>query len=245
MPEPDSPSDRIRQALAPRVSRAQVVLGVLLAGVGFAAAVQVHATRSDTAYAGARRQDLVLLLDSLESAAQRATAEIAELERTKRALVTNTNRAQAAVAQAREELQVLGVLAGTLPATGPGVHITIRDPNGAIASSTLLNALEELRDAGAEALEINDTVRVVAETALVDTATGMAAGGVALEPPYVVEAIGSPQTLSQAVVFPGGLRDEVTALGGTVQVRTDPDLDIASLHTPKPPQYASPAPDGG
>lgn len=244
MPEPDG-RDRVRKALAPRLSRAQLILGVLLGVVGFGAVTQVHATDTDTAYSGARRQDLVLLLDSLESAAQRASAQIAELQQTRRALVTSTSREQAAVARARTELEVLGILAGTLPATGPGVRITIHDPSGAIGSATLLNAIEELRDAGAEAVEINDTVRVVARTALTDTANGIAVDGMGLQPPYLIEAIGSPRTLSEAVIFPGGLRDEARALGGTVQIQPGQELDIASLHTPKPPQYASPSPGGG
>ena len=244
MPEQDG-RGRVRASLAPRLSRAQVVVGVLLGLVGFGAVTQVHATDSDTAYAGASRQDLVLLLDSLESAAQRASAQIAELQETRRALVSSTGREQAAVTRARAELRVLGILAGTSPATGPGVRITIHDPSGAIGSSTLLNALEELRDAGAEAVEIDDTVRVVARTALTDTTDGIAVDGQTLQPPYLIEAIGSPQTLSAAVIFPGGLRDEVSALGGTVRIEPAPELEITSLHTPEPPQYASPSPGGG
>ena len=63
---------------------------------------------------------------------------------------------------------MLGILAGTVPATGPGVTITIDDPDGAVTRPTLLDGVEELRDAGAEAIEINDSVRVVASTSFTD-----------------------------------------------------------------------------
>jgi len=135
-------------------------------------------------------------------------------------------------------------LAGTEPVHGPGVRITIRDPSSAIGAATLLNAVEELRDAGAEALEFNDSVRVVAQTALVDTNRGVVIGGTSVQPPYVLEAIGAPHTLSEAVVFRGGLGDEVSALGGTASVGEADHLRIDSLHTPQPPQYAAPTPAG-
>jgi uncharacterized protein YlxW (UPF0749 family) len=230
--------------LRPHASTASVVVAVLLALLGFAAVTQVRATESDTAYEGARRQDLVLLIDSLDAATQRAQADLADLQRTRRSLQADTSAQRAVLRQSRQQLRVLGILAGTEPVDGPGVRITIKDPSSAIGAATLLNAVEELRDAGAEALELNDTVRVVAQTALVDTNRGLVVGGTPVQPPYVLEAIGAPHTLSEAVIFPGGLDDEVSALGGTASVARVARLQIESLHTPQPPQYAAPTPAG-
>jgi uncharacterized protein YlxW (UPF0749 family) len=239
MPEPAEAHHlpTLRSAFGLHVSRSQLVVGVLLATLGFAAAVQVRATHSDSDYAGARRQDLVLLLSSVESAAQRTQTEIDNLERTRRALEHSSHRTQTAVLQAKRELQVLAVLAGTVPVVGPGVRITIDDPSGSIGAASLLNALEELRDAGAEAIEVS-SVRVVAQTALVDTAGGVRVGGTVVRPPYVIEAIGAAHTLAEAVVFPGGLQAEVKALGGSVAVQEEGSLRIDSLHRPQPAQYA-------
>lgn len=222
--------------------RAQAVVGAVLALVGFAAVTQVQATRSDDVYGGARRQDLVLLLDSVESAAQRAEDQIADLERARDALLADTSREAAAERQAEEELQTLGILAGTLPAVGPGVRITLQDPSRAMGSATLLNALQELRDSGAEAIEINDSARVVVETALVDDPPAIVVDGVALRPPYVLDVIGDPDTLAGAVTFPGGLADEALTLGGSVSVEELSQVTIDSLHTFQAPEYASPTP---
>ena len=41
------------------------------------------------------------------------------------------------------------------PATGPGIEFTISDPDGEVGPTVLLDALQELRDAGAEAVEIS------------------------------------------------------------------------------------------
>jgi uncharacterized protein YlxW (UPF0749 family) len=237
--------DRLMAAMTPRASRAQVVVAVLLVLVGFGLVLQVRTTHSTNDFAGARRGDLVELLDSLEAASQRTQSQIDSLEETKASLQSDTNRNEAALDAAHEQVQVLGILAGTIPAQGPGVRITISDPSDAIGSSTLLNALEELRDAGAEAIELNDSVRVVAQTALVDLDNGVAVDGVQLQQPYVIEAIGSAHTLHAAVMFPGGLRDEVETFGGTVQVRELSDVEIASLHRVEQPQYAQTVPQSG
>lgn len=217
-------------------------MAVLLALLGFAAAVQVRANAADGVFPGARRGDLVQLLDSLDAANSRAEKQIAELEATQRELQTSSDRRRAALQEARQEATTLAILAGTVPATGPGVVINIEDPGDAVGAATLLNAVQELRDAGAEAIEINDSVRVVAQTYFADGEGGVAVDGVQLKPPYVIDVIGSPSTLSVATGFPGGLEDEVTALGGRVEVTQADAVDVTALAEARTPEYAAPTP---
>jgi uncharacterized protein YlxW (UPF0749 family) len=244
MPEPTPQGrDKVRTALRPRFSRAQAVIGVLLAIVGFLAIVQIRSEQSaEEDLAGARREDLLQLLDSLDAATTRVRGEIEDLEQRRRDLRSSANSRQAAISEARAQVEVLGVLAGTLPARGPGIVIHIQDPQRAIGTSTLLNALEELRDAGAEAIEINNSARIVAQSAIVDAEGGVQVDGTLLRPPYVIEAIGDAHTLQEATLFPGGLQDEVEQLQGTVRLTTSPNLLISSLYSHPAPQFASPAP---
>jgi uncharacterized protein YlxW (UPF0749 family) len=243
MPDPTPQGrDKLRAAMRPRFNRAQAVIGVLLAIVGFLAIVQIRSEESaGDDLAGARREDLLQLLDSLDAATTRVRGEIADLEQRRRALQSSANSRQAALSEAREQVRVLGVLAGTLPARGPGIVIHIEDPQRAIGSSTLLNALEELRDAGAEAIEINNSARIVAQSAIVDAAGGVQVDGTLLRPPYDIEAIGDAHTLREATLFPGGLQDEVEQLQGTVRLSSSPHLQISSLYSRPAPQFASPA----
>ena len=243
MPEPTPQGrDKIREAMRPRFNRAQAVIGVLLAIVGFLGIVQIRSEQSaGDDLAGARREDLLQLLDSLDAATTRVRGEIADLEQRRRDLQSSADSRQAAISEARAQAEVLGVLAGTLPASGPGIVIRIDDPQRAIGTSTLLNALEELRDAGAEAIEINDSARIVAQSAIVDAEGGVQVDGTLLRPPYAVEAIGDAHTLREAMLFPGGLQDEVEQLRGTVQITSSPNLQISSLYSHPAPQFASPA----
>ncbi len=238
--EPESALRRLLKALTTRASRAQVVVAVLLCVLGVAATTQIRLTRSTNDFAGQRREDLVDLLDSLSSATDRARSQLDELEQTRSDLESSTQRRSAVIDEATNRLEVLGILNGTIAATGPGVVVTIEDPRGSVTAATVLNGVEELRDAGAEAIEINDQVRVVASTAFVEGDGEIRVDEVSLRPPYIIDAIGASHTLSTAMVFRGGLSDDVAREGGTATVREADSVDVMALHELRQPEYAQP-----
>jgi uncharacterized protein YlxW (UPF0749 family) len=226
--------------LTGRPGGAQIVVAVLLAALGFAAVVQVRLTQTDSNFGGARRGDLVELLDSLSGAADRAQQQIGELQQTRTDLLSASRRQQAAVSEERTRLSVLQILTGTVGAVGPGVTVTIDDPDSAVTAPILLNGIDELRDAGAEVIELNNSVRVVASTSIVQHDGVLVADGTELHPPYLIDVIGSSHTLADAVVFPGGLSDEVEHVGGTTSVHEAEVVKVDSLHTVVPPEYSQP-----
>jgi uncharacterized protein YlxW (UPF0749 family) len=232
---------RLRTGFRP--SRGQAIVAVVLGLVAFLAVVQVRVNRADDGYANARREDLIAILDGLGQNTRRLESEIADLEKRRNVLSSSADKAQTARQQAEEQAQVLGILAGTLPAQGPGVRITLTDPESKMTTSNLLDAIEELRDAGAEAIQINGSVRVVASTDLVDDPPGVRIDGRKVGSPYVIEAIGESHNLAEAANFPGGLVSEVTGpqVGGTAEVTELQKLQITALHTPEEHRYARPA----
>jgi uncharacterized protein YlxW (UPF0749 family) len=239
----DSPGrDRLVSSVKKPRTRGQITVAVLLAIVGFASVVQVQANERDDDYEGMREEDLVQLLNSLASASQRAENEIAQLEQTRASLRSDTDARQAALAQARERAEVLGILAGTLPAVGPGIVVTVKDPAGNVGIDHMLNGIEELRDAGAEAVEINDAVRMVAQTALEDGPQGVIVDGTELTPPYTIEVIGDPHTLATALNIRGGFVQDIEdpTVGGDVNIQETTTVEIATLAELEEPEYAEP-----
>ena len=139
---------------------------------------------------------------------------------------------------------VLGILSGTLPAVGPGVTITIDDPEGVLRATTLLNGIEELRGAGGgEAIEINDTARVIASTSFTDQNGAIMVDDTELQAPYVIDVIGAPHTLSEAVTFRGGFASSVQQDGASIEVEESDVVEVGSLHEVEPPEYAQPTDD--
>ena len=87
-----------------------------------------------------------------------------------------------------------------------------------------------------------DDVRVVANTSFDDTPDGVSVSGTEVRPPYVIEAIGDPNTLAGALQIPGGVTATSRRVGAeaTVDIRTRVVVDaLLSVATP---QYARPVP---
>ena len=251
---PEAGGGRLRRMMTPRLRRVDLSVAVLLVVLGFAAVVQVRATQEDGPLANARQEDLVQILDELANRNDRLRAEVSALERTRADLSSGTGTTQAALIETRRRTQLLGVLAGTVAATGPGLRLTIGDPDGTITADVLLGALEELRAAGVEAAQLEGpvsmgepadrpVVRVVASTSFVDAEQGgVEVDGVLLRPPYRFTVVGEPATVETALGIPGGVVDVVEGRGGRAVVVRDQDVLVGALRPLTPPRYARPAP---
>lgn len=246
----------LRTALHPHLRRVDVAVAALLALLGFAAVVQVRSTKDDGVLASARQEDLVQILDDLTNRSQRLRQEVGTLTQARERLTTGSGREQAAIAEARRRAQVLGVLAGTVAARGPGVLLTIADPEQKVTADVLLDALEELRDAGAEAIQLEGSVdpetntpapgqvvRVVASTSFVDAEDrgGIEVDGTLLRPAYRFVVIGDPATISAALAIPGGVIDNVGQSGGRAVVVRRESVLVGALRPLDKPRYARPA----
>jgi uncharacterized protein YlxW (UPF0749 family) len=130
------------------------------------------------------------------------------------------------VRDARESLAGLQVLAGVVPVEGPGIRITIEDPEGEVEWDAMLDLVQELRDAGAEAIAIGD-IRVVASTWFGPAERGIAISGEPAEAPYEISAIGPSEELAEAMSIPGGPLTVIAARpAAEVQVRTEEGMTL-------------------
>ncbi|WP_129838183.1 DUF881 domain-containing protein [Streptomyces sp. RFCAC02] len=226
----------------PRATGSQFVAAGLLFVLGLGLAIQVRAANSeDTALAGARTEDLVRILSDLDDRAARLEAERADLERQRTELENSSDQAEEARRQNEERAGRLGVLAGTEAARGPGITLRIADPLGTVEADMLLDAVQELRAAGAEAIQINE-VRIVAETAFTDDNGGIRLDGRPVSAPYLVRAIGRPQDLEPALNIPGGVVQSLENDQASVSVERSETITVDALRSPEQPDYAQSSP---
>ncbi|MCG5433184.1 DUF881 domain-containing protein [Mycobacterium sp. MYCO198283] len=217
------------------------VLLCLLLGV--AIVTQVRENESADGLDDARPADLVVLLDSLRQREATLTGEITALQSTLDALRSSGSDDQAAVRDAEARLAALSILVGTVGATGPGITVTIADPATGVAPETMLDVVNELRAAGAEAMEIRTAgpaVRVGVDTWFVGSPGALVVDDRPLAAPYTVVAIGDPPTLAAAMNIPGGAIDSIERVGGVVTVSQSDRVDVTALRQPKQRQYAQP-----
>ncbi len=244
-PEETLPGEARRRLLdaVRHPTRSQVVVGLLLAALGFAAVTQVRATELDDTYASYREQDLVDVLSTLTGASQKAQSELARLENARRDLLSDNDRRQAALTQAAQAADNLEILAGQVPVSGPGIRVVVTETDGTISVDSLLDTVQELRTAGAEAMEFNDEVRIVAQSSFTDGVGGIVIDGSQLTSPYVIEVIGDPDTLEAALGFLQGPTEQLEDDGATVEVSAPDLVAIASVRTTARAEYAQPTED--
>lgn len=226
-----------------RPTRGHLVAGVILMLCGLAVTLQVRALSTEQDFSTLRRSELIAMLDDLNSESRRLQTEIATLEATRQQLQTGADRQQVAQAEAEKRRSELAILAGTAPAVGQGIRVVIDDPQSKVGESLLLAALGELRDAGAEVIEINDSVRVVASTWVSSDGSTLVVDGITLRRPITLEAIGDPHALSEALRFRGGLVSEISdeRIGGQVSIVTESAIAINSVRQVVEPRFARPA----
>lgn len=239
-PEPAQQTGRQRLVAVlwpPRVSRAQLIVALLLFVLGLGLAIQVRSNSDNSALRGARQEDLVRILDELDNRTQRLEDEKQRLEDQRTELENSSDQAEEARKQTVQKEQQLGILAGTVAAQGPGITLTVQDPSGTVESDMLLDAIQELRAAGAEAIQVND-IRVVADTYFTGTGADIEVDGKPVKAPYRFKVIGKPQDLEPALNIPGGVVQTLEKEQATATVARSQKIVVDALRPAKRPDYA-------
>jgi uncharacterized protein YlxW (UPF0749 family) len=180
--------------------RAQAALEIALVCfvLGLLIVLQLRSTSRAATLLG-RTSDQSLVLATLVDANAGLRNEIAELE-AQLALLNQANREQSDAALIAE-LNRLFVVSGTNAASGPGVRINV---SGQINPLDMQDLINELRNAGAEAMDLNGR-RLVARSVVARDGNDLVLDDVRLTAPYLLQAIGNSDTLEKALLRHGGL----------------------------------------
>lgn len=214
-----------------------VLLLVICFVLGLAIASQVIAQHDDP-FDSLSQQDLVVLLEELADREEELRTQRAELAKQLASLedeATKRQAAQEAAAAARTHAQINAAL---VPVTGPGVEVTVRDPEKALRASHFVMTIGELRNAGAEAAEINGR-RLTMRSAFTSDDEGISLDGKRLEAPYVWRVIGEGKTIATALEIPGGTASQMRAKGAHVDIQTSDEVRINSVAPAVTPQWAT------
>ena len=127
-----------------------------------------------------------------------------------------------------KELENSNLIVGNTDIYGEGIIVTLTDNNNqVIVAEDLLELINELRYAGAEAISIND-VRIINTTDIVEVGnTLIMVGGQRLSSPYVVKAIGNQAYLSSILSLKNsGFIDKYNNSGKTVTLVASKKVEI-------------------
>ncbi|MEP7054787.1 MAG: DUF881 domain-containing protein [Actinomycetota bacterium] len=226
--------------MRPRGWKAQLPVAALAALLGFGLVVQVRTTQGGSALGTARADDLLRIIDDLTARSDRLRQETDDLRAARARLTTSGDKAAAAIDEAGKRADTLAILAGTVGTHGPGIRAVVDDPGHVLHADFLVDVIQELRDAGAEAMMINGH-RVGAPTYVVDDVVTRVIDGAPLTQPYTITAIGDESTLASALAIPRGIVDTAQDAGAKITVNPAADLVIDALRPLSAPRYARPA----
>ena len=229
---------RLFKMSRPRATRANLLAALLavLLGAGIAAQVQLTNQRGLDELS---QTDLVRVLDDISLRSSRLDQQVRELETTRDRLKSGTGTAGEALDQAQKRVDTLGILAGTVATKGPGITLRITDPSRQLTGPIILDLIQELRDAGAESIDVGG-VRVVASSFIGDRDGELLVDGVTVEPPILIKVIGDSKTLSSAMTIPGGIVESVRQKGANATITESSLVEITALHRPAEMTHAKP-----
>jgi len=179
----------------------QVMLTATTFLLGLLVMAQFHTHRlTGKARAFASSADQSVILSSLVEANASLRAEIEALE-------AQLDRYQDAGSSGMletlvEELNRIKIVNGLVQVSGPGIKVRISGPLNALNVQDLVN---ELRNAGAEAIALNGERLVLWSAIAVDDQGWLTVDGVRTASPYLFHAIGDGETIETALLRSGGL----------------------------------------
>lgn len=184
-----------------------LVLGVICIILTMAICVQIKTVKNNGTTLGqteeeSRLKDQVLKMkEKYDIAYENLTRVEEELEQV-RANVTSNNEE---LEKLEEEIKQANTLLGYTEVKGQGVTITVADgvstPNTLNPSDLLihdldiLNIVNELKNAGAEAIEVNGK-RIVSTTSVMCDGNVITINGEKISSPFVINAIGLPEQMA-------------------------------------------------
>lgn len=216
----------------------QVALAVVALVLGFLIVTQVRSQAGGTGLEDRSAQDLTLLVANLNTRNDQLRGEVADLGRQLDSIAAAQARGDTSAGQLRADLVRVRIWSGVDAAVGQGVRVVLRGPVTAVVLEDLVN---ELRNAGAEAIAVGG-VRVVPATIAGGVPGSLSVEDTPLSDPVEVVAIGNAATMTGTLTRAGGLvaQEMATNEGLAIEVTPADRLQVPATARDLTPRVAKP-----
>lgn len=217
----------MRPAMGDR--RSQLSVAAVSAILGLLIWVQLKGQAGGSELASKSVQELTGIVANQNTENDRLRAGVSSLEVQLSELQADRANGATSVDQIQSELGRIRAWAGLDAISGPGVTITVGGEIDAAAVDDLVN---ELRNAGAEAIAIDD-IRVIARTSVSGVPGSLDVDGFLLRDPFRIRAIGKPEVLVGSLTRVGGIIAQLSATNPSATVDVEPSNDPMTLPASK------------
>ena len=190
-----------------RKPRNQLTIAAVALILGLLVVVQLRSQSGGTGLEALSAQELTVLVGNLNTRNDQLREEIATTEKELVDLQGAQSRGETSVDQLRLDLVRVRAWTGLDSVTGSGIRITVAGP---IAGTGVQDLLNELHNAGAEALAVAG-VRVVAGTVVAGAPGALSVENTALSDPFEIAALGNSATLTGSLTRSGGIVAQLAA----------------------------------
>jgi uncharacterized protein YlxW (UPF0749 family) len=202
--------EKIREMKFSGIGRQQVSILLTSVLLGFLIVTQARSFTDVTALVGRDSSaDVFREIKILKTTNEKLSNEIKDLE-DQLAKTSDSGKALQGIA---DEIKKYKLLAGRVDVKGPGIELTV---NGDLKALWLTDIVNELFNAGAEAVSVNG-IRLTDKTVGFDTIPSgqILLNSIILKKPFVFMAIGDKQVLRDALNQPQGILQRLDqSLGG-------------------------------
>ncbi len=225
-----------------RRNKGEVAVMVVCAVVGFLLAAQLRSVKLNGAADATNASRLETLQNLYNESLDRNEGLEQQLTQARQELALYREEAAAGGAGTEAlaaELEQLSITAGLTDLEGPGVAVVMQDSAAVnvtgdeadylIHDNDIMSVINELRSAGAEAISLNGE-RIMATSEVRCTGAVVTVNGRRYAAPYVIMAIGDPDTLYSALTMRNGVVDILGQWGISVKV-TASDLLLIPKYT--------------
>lgn len=238
---------KVRKALWSEIGKAawarpramHIILLVICVALGFATVTQLRAGQEDP-LERLDQEGLVVLLNELDQREETLRAEKSDLQQQLSSLETARSNIDAAREAQKKAAEQVAIISGRIPVHGEGVQMRIVDRDNQLTAAQFVMALGELRNAGAEAIELNG-IRLTMRTSFSSDTTGIILDGRRISSPYVWNIVGPAQTMATALDIQAGTTSQIRAKNAEVTITIKEDVRITSVAPEFTPQWARPS----
>jgi uncharacterized protein YlxW (UPF0749 family) len=208
-----------------------LLIGLLLVG-------QLRSQARPTEISSLSAQELSQLVQTLSDRNRELRTGLADIREQLREYRVAGNQGQSAVEVGREDLRRITAFGGLAAVEGQGIAMQVSGALDAIALNDLLN---ELRNAGAEALAVDD-VRVTHRSVAIQGPLALVVDGVEIGEMFTLRAIGSPDGLLATLERPGGIIAQLEQfISATITARAVERMTLPATAVDLAPTVAQPA----
>ena len=217
---------------------AQISLFVVGLLVGLLLIGQLRSQARPTEVSSLSAQELSQLIETLSTRNAELRTALSDQRDTLREYQAADPVGQSALQVSREDLARITAFGGLAPVTGEGITLEVEGDLDSIALNDLLN---ELRNAGAEALAV-DQVRITHRSVAVQGPTSLLVDDLPVGRRFTVRAIGSPEGLLSTIERPGGIIAQLEQfIDASIVATQSDDLELPATRADLTPQVAQPA----